>query len=246
MLAAARSVETPAARGGWGPVTIVLASCLLAGICGVAILVVTWYLPAERVAREASLQAQSQNNLKIIGLALRRYHDAYGTFPPAVVTDDAGQPLYSGRVLLLPFLGHPQLFNAFHTDQPWNNPANMGNIPWMFTDPANQDRWTGQADFLFVTGKGTLFEQQPGTPGICMTDIPDGITNTMAVVEVKNSGIYWSQPRDLDISHPTPLPPGNHPQGNNVLMADGTVRRIPSNSLSPESVRALATRNGQD
>src|SRR5262245_49499163 len=133
----------PSRRGAAAP--MVLGVCLLSGICGVAILVVTWLLPAERASREASLRAQSQNNLKIIGLALHRYHDACGTFPPAAVADDAGQPLYSGRVLLLPFL----------------------------------------------------------------------------VVEIKNSGIYWSEPRDLDISHPMPLPKGNHPQGNNVLMADG-------------------------
>src|SRR5262245_14395127 len=115
---------------------MVLGVCLLGAICAIAILMVTWVLPAERVAREASRRVQSENYLKNIGLALKRYHDVYGAFPPAVVTDAEGQPLYSGRVLLLPFLGWPQLFAQFKKDHPWNNPANMGNRPNMFTDPA--------------------------------------------------------------------------------------------------------------
>ena len=45
-----------------------------------------------------------RSNLRAIGLALHRYHDDYGAFPPAVLTDEDGEPLHSWRVLVLPYL----------------------------------------------------------------------------------------------------------------------------------------------
>ena len=61
-------------------------------------------LPAVQSAREAARRMSCSNNLKQLGLALHNYHDVYGSFPPAIVRDSDGSPLYSGRVLLLPFL----------------------------------------------------------------------------------------------------------------------------------------------
>ncbi|HEY2759688.1 MAG TPA: DUF1559 domain-containing protein [Pirellulales bacterium] len=41
----------------------------------------------------------TQQNLKLIGLALLNYHHDHGSFPPAYVADASGKPLYSWRVL---------------------------------------------------------------------------------------------------------------------------------------------------
>ncbi len=55
-------------------------------------------------AQAAAVQAQQQNNLKQIGVALYMYHDVYNRFPPAVVIDrDSGVPR-SWRVEILPFI----------------------------------------------------------------------------------------------------------------------------------------------
>src|SRR5262249_11555843 len=70
-------------------------------------------LPAVQAAREAARRMQAGNHLKQLGLALQIYHDAYGEFPPAVVSDPNGRPLYSGRVLLLPFLEQKPLYDQF-------------------------------------------------------------------------------------------------------------------------------------
>jgi hypothetical protein len=73
--------------GGLVAMIVVLAIVVLMCPCGVALL-----LPAVQAAREAARRTTSQNNLKQIGLALHNYHDTYGQFPPAVVTDSSGQP----------------------------------------------------------------------------------------------------------------------------------------------------------
>src|SRR4029079_19807679 len=83
-----------ATAGGVGCAAVAIALIVLAVPClGV---LVALLLPAVQAAREAARRTQSNNNVKQIVLALHNYHDTYQTFPPAVVTDANGTPLYSG------------------------------------------------------------------------------------------------------------------------------------------------------
>ena len=67
---------------------------------------------------------QCQNNLQQIGMALQAYHHEYGSFPPAFVADANGKPLYSWRVLILPFLDQGDLANQIRRDEAWDGPNN--------------------------------------------------------------------------------------------------------------------------
>jgi type II secretory pathway pseudopilin PulG len=234
----------PAAKpggGGAGIIVVLIAviGCLV--VCGG--IMAALLLPAVQAAREAARRAQASNNLKQIGLALHNYHDTFGCFPPAVVTDENDKPLYSGRVLLLPYMEQQALYQQFDLKEPWDSPANQAiseTIVKVFTDPSSPGQRLGQTDYLFVTGQGTIFETGQMTK---IQDVTDGVSNTMLVVEVKNSGVNWAEPRDLDINQPMALPPGNHPGGNIVLLGDGSVRFI-SKSVAGQTVRAAATKAG--
>jgi len=212
-------------------------------VCGGILLALL--LPAVQAARQAARRAQSSNNLKQIALALHNYHDTFGSFPPAVVTDASGQPLYSGRVLLLPYLEQGALYNSFDLTQPWNSERNRQisrmQIP-VFVDPASPNAGSGQTDYLFVSGKGTIFESGKATK---ISEIADGVSQTMMLVEVQNSGVNWAEPRDIDISQPMSLPAGNHPGINLVGFADGSVRSV-SNTIAPTVVHSLATKAGRE
>src|SRR5262245_48949678 len=114
-----------AAGVGIGVTLLVVFGVAVIGMLMCAGVLVARLLPAVQAAREAARRMQSTNNMKQISIALINYNDVYGTLPPAVVSDASGKPLYSGRVLLLPFLEQDSLFNQFHKDEPWDSPNNL-------------------------------------------------------------------------------------------------------------------------
>jgi prepilin-type N-terminal cleavage/methylation domain-containing protein len=203
-------------------------------------------LPAVQAAREAARRMQASNHLKQLALAMQNYHDVYNCLPPAVVTDKDGNALYSGRVLLLPFMEQQGLYEQFDKEQAWNSPTNLPLAQTdiqVFMDPSSAKRISGQTDFLFVVGKGTVLDPPDGYFGFAK--IADGTSNTMFMVEVRNSGISWAEPKDLDVSQPMSLPPGNHPGGNAAVFYDGHTSFIPQ-SVPPQGIRSLSTCAGME
>ncbi len=230
---------TTSGGGGLAVVVIVIVGCMI--VCSG--ILIALLLPAIQAAREAARRAQSSNNLKQIGIALHQYHQDYGSFPPAVVTDEDGKPLFSGRVLLMPYLNQQALYDQFDQTKSWNSPENQAwsrTVIPVFNDPSSVNAPAGQTDYLFVTGKGTIFEAGKTTK---IGEVTDGLSNTLAIVEVKDSKVSWAEPRDLNINQPMPLPAGNHPGGNNTLFADGSVRFI-SKSTGTTVIRTMATKDG--
>jgi hypothetical protein len=240
-------VQPSKGGGGMTAGVVILIVLGIGGMCAVPVLIVLFalLLPAVQAAREAARRVQSQNNMKQISIAMLNYHDMYQEFPPAVVKDANGQPLYSGRVLLLPFLEQQPLFQQFDKSAAWDSPQNIAlsqqSLP-VFTDPSSSQRVPGQTDYLFVVGQGTPLGSGQR---VSAADIKDGMSNTMFLVEVKDSGVNWAQPGDLDISVPMPLPKGNHPGGNCAALFDGSVRFI-SDSIDPNVVRHISTHAGQE
>jgi Protein of unknown function (DUF1559) len=189
----------------------------------------------------AKARVRSAQNLRFLALAVQLYHDTYGCFPPAVVKDSNGEPLYSGRVLLLPFLEQQQLYDAFRKKVSWDSYANLkflNETPLFMHDESMPAKVSGQTDYLFVVGKGTIFE--PPVTGSTASSMTDGISNTICIVEVKDSRIKWSEPRDLDLSKPIALPPGNY-RGVNLAVYFDTHLAVIRNGVPPNVLRAAAT-----
>src|SRR5438046_1053199 len=81
-------------------------------------------LPCTEKVRDGAGWVRSANSLRVIGLALQNYHNDHGKLPPAVVRDKAGRPMYSWRVVLLPYVEQPVLHAEFKLDEPWDSPTN--------------------------------------------------------------------------------------------------------------------------
>lgn len=207
-------------------------------------------LPAVQSAREAARRTMCSNNLKQISIALLNYQDANGSLPPAYIADKDGKPMHSWRVLLLPYLEQKPLYDQYNFNEPWDSPNNLRvaeMMPQVFQCPT--DPTMGRTtDYMVIVGKETPFE---GAKACRMTDISDGTSNTIMVVEVKNSGVTWTQPKDIDFAASSFVlnkgPDGDigshHASGTVAAMCDGSVRTIPKNT-QPADVKAMATKAG--
>ncbi|MFM8726754.1 MAG: DUF1559 domain-containing protein, partial [Planctomycetaceae bacterium] len=112
------------ANGNSVSVSVKVSPAAMQSGVGVSAVLAGLMLPAVQSTREAARRMQSVNNLKQIGIALHGYHDATGDFPPAVVRDKDGKPLYSWRVLILPYLEQGNIFSKWKRDEPWDSPNN--------------------------------------------------------------------------------------------------------------------------
>jgi prepilin-type processing-associated H-X9-DG protein len=192
-------------------------------------------------------RTKSQNNLHQIGLAILVYEDVQKRLPPRVVYSPDGKPLYSWRVLLLPYLEEKSLYEDFHLDEPWDSPHNnqlLSRIPPIYVAPTNREEPLGVTHYQAFAGTGTGFEDSQ--PIRLPDDFPDGTTKTLLVVEAANP-IPWTKPEDLVYEPDKPLPPLGrlYEAGFNAAFADGSVRLIPRQTKE-EVIRALITRNGHE
>jgi type II secretory pathway pseudopilin PulG len=209
-------------------------------------------LPAVQAAREAARRIQCSNNLKQIGVAMHNYAQANNCFPPAYVADKNGKPLYSWRVLLLPYLSADPRYGDYRLDEPWDSPNNrkisetaIGVFQCLTANHPASDCMT---DYMMVVGPHTISD---GPHGRKFSEITDGLSNTIMIVEVADSGVNWAEPKDLkfnkiDFKINGPKKPGigsHHPGGVNVAMGDASVHYVPD-SVPPEKIKALLTIDG--
>lgn len=190
--------------------------------------------------RSSAARAQSQNNMRQIGLAMHNYHSVYNHFPANAIYDAAGKPLLSWRVQILPFIEQEALYKKFHLDEPWDSEHNkklIEGMPRTYASP--NDPKGDKTHYLVFHGKGTIFE---GKKGIGIAKITDGTSNTILVVEAKDS-VPWTKPEDIEYDAAKPLPKlGVTPDGFNAGYADGSVR-FHGPKIKPESLRLRITRN---
>jgi prepilin-type processing-associated H-X9-DG protein len=80
-----------------------------------------------------------------------------------------------------------------------------------------------------------------------------GLNRTILLIEVPNSGINWLEPRDVTIEQLKDglrglIPSGGsspHPEGFNVLFADGHVETLPED-IDPAELAAMVSVNPPD
>jgi prepilin-type processing-associated H-X9-DG protein len=237
--------------GGGGAIGIMIGvgvACLV-GCLGIGGVVAALLLPAVQAARTAARRSQSSNNLKQIVLAMHNYHDTYRQWPPAYVADENGKPLYSWRVVILPFMEQNALYQQFDKNKAWDDPANLAISQQMvsvYRSPGDETVTPNGTNYFVIVGAQTAF---PPDKQISLADITDGTSNTIAVMELKGIAGSWAAPIDPDMTKISPSlgnAPGQmnpvFPGGTNVAMCDGSVRFL-SSSIQPNLLQLLILRN---
>jgi prepilin-type processing-associated H-X9-DG protein len=215
-------------------------------------------LPAVQAAREAARRITCSQNLKQIGVAMQSYHQKYGCFPPSFIPDENGKPKHSWRVLLLPFLDKQDLHAQYRFDEPWDSPNNLAldrQMPAVYRCPSDPASSPSQTSYAMIVGPHAISD---GPTARRMSDIKDSPANTIMMVEAAKAGINWMEPRDLsaeklnlctravekDLRRETCEIFCNHDPVANVLLCDGSVRTLASESVTPEELKALMTIDG--
>ena len=209
--------------------------------------------PWESVPKEAGRRAVCMNNLSEIALAMINYHDKYDTFPPAYVADKEGKPLYSWRVLILPWMECRNLYDEFRLDEPWDSEANLkllDRMPSFYRCPSNKNNMLGShTSYVRIVGPGTVTD---GPTAVAAGEIADGTSKTILVTETLED-VPWTAPIDipfekLDLGVNSKSGRGlgsKHPGVVIAAFADRSVQVI-GERTKPETLRALATVAGNE
>lgn len=169
-------------------------------ILGCIILLSPWLWPLLEAPRVEPLYWCCQNNQKQIVMALHNYYSKYHKFPPAYVTDKNGKPLYSWRVLILPFIEETRLYNQFHLDESWDSPHNKKLSETeigVFHCQGHRGPEKGRSNHVLVTGPGTIWEDEE-KPLSCKAFWKKSQPLLM-LVEIGEPGVHWAEPKDLKI-----------------------------------------------
>ncbi|MFT5328008.1 MAG: hypothetical protein ACI8P0_005914 [Planctomycetaceae bacterium] len=232
-------------RNGWKTAFFCLLGLNIIAFSGIVMTLV----PAVRQAHEAARRSQCYGNLRKLAQATADYVSENRKYPPAFVSNDAGKPLYSWRVLLLPYLGEEKLYRSFDLSEPWDSPHNLKlleEIPPVYVcpDQMEQSQKTFATAYAAVVAPDHVFI---GDRGVSPMTITDSLPSTLLYVEASGANIPWTAPFDVKEASFSREHGCSSEHRSCVLAVTcaGSVRSISINLL-PEVFRALFTRNGNE
>jgi type II secretory pathway pseudopilin PulG len=239
---------------GWGMAVagIVLGS-VGAALSTIAILIAL-LLPAVQAAREAARRVRTMNQLEVVGMALQAYASTTGNeeLPPQFLASADGKPLLSWRVLILPHLEEAALYERFKRDEPWDSPHNrqlIANMPDMFGSPNDSENDGTRTSIVAVSGPGTPW---PGAKAHSLSDVRNAQGNKILLVVLADTGIVWTEPRDVTMDQLKNILEGPEQGGPRLpsvrgmlcLFADMHVEMLPSDTPW-ETIEGMLTSGGE-
>ena len=233
-------------------------------LLGAFLILMAWFVirsvPVMQAVKDLSDTSACSGNLRRIGRAVLAYEADHGTFPPAYLADENGQPMHGWRVLILPYLDRQDLYDKYDFHEPWDGPNNslladqIGDLYHCPCELETADQWLDEeagfldTSYMMVVGRNTITD---GPSAKSMHDVTDVPFDTFLVVETAGSRIHWMAPRDLaekDISQDyyessQGVIWGEHSAGAHAVMCDGSVRIIPD-SIERDQLEAMSTISG--
>ncbi len=197
-------------------------------------------LPAPRTTSHQPGIPTCQAKMTQIARAIRDYARVHGRFPEASVVDEAGRPMHSWRVLILPYLGKQELYDAYDFRWPWNSPQNAQlatEIGEAFQCPSceSNDPTSAHTNYLALAGDGTIWGERIAAGDRSLAEV-------VLVVETASCDVNVLEPQDIRVNAIRERPDvakgaeisSNHLGGLMVAYADGHVEFLSEPLLRDE------------
>lgn len=214
--------------------------------------------PKRPLKSPSSHRDQCLQNVKQLGVVIAKQTSRSDTFPHNETRPDG--IIISWRVDVLPTYGFNELYAEYDQSETWTSEQNtrvaMKRVSPLTCPAAGdlRDKSGGViAGYALVTGSNAAVRSDSA---LNPSDVSDGLTNTIIAGEACGLGIVWTEPRDIDIDTLTlrvsgaPLNQDSafssaHKGGTHVLMADGSVRFL-SSDTSTRILKAMTTAHSGD
>jgi prepilin-type N-terminal cleavage/methylation domain-containing protein len=173
--------RSPAMKPGVSHARVAFTLVELLVVIAIIAILIGLLLPAVQKVRDAAMRAQSENNLKQLGLATHNFNDTYGYLPPATgwSPKQGSQNSTDGTVhyFLLPFLEQTAVYqdgfngwNYFAVNAPANTNIKVFIAP---ADPTQQPN--GENGNVSYMANAMVFSSSK----LSIQHITDGTSNTM-------------------------------------------------------------------
>ncbi len=176
--------------------------------------------PAVQKVRAVAVRMKCANNMKQIGLACHDFHDQNGGFPPWGLTDRS-KPMHGWAVMILPYIEQNNIHELYSYDAyPWdavNQPIINKRIGLYVCPASPSDGVVCDERVITVpyTGSVTDYAALAGVAGVAINaglsnvpfedrfgilhanikrnivKVPDGVSNTLMIVEVAGRPEWW-------------------------------------------------------
>lgn len=144
---------------------------------------------------------ESQRRLTEIADAIRRYQLETRTILHPVMPGKNGNPPYSWRIAILPYIKAKSLQVRYRFEEPWDSPHNLQLIPLcpdVYRSPFDSPYSTKSGYFL-IDGPGAFFQADGVLPGWIGTS--DGLA--LMIVEAKRD-VPWTKPDEIPLNRSQP------------------------------------------
>src|SRR5438093_13749481 len=74
--------------------------------------------------RDDANAAACQGKFSQLAVAFDHFRERFGSYPPAYITDELGQPAHSWRIFIISYIEMDDVFLKYDFGEPWNGPSN--------------------------------------------------------------------------------------------------------------------------
>lgn len=187
-----------------------------------------------------------ENKLKQVAQAMLKYHAQHDQFPrvAAELDESSDAKGLSWRVHLLPMLGHQELHDRFHFNEPWDSEHNLAlvdEMPRVFDTNVTP----GETTIVVMRGDQTAWSLDKSTR---IKDILDGTAQTIMLIDAgSKKSITWTKPDEIVDDAGRTLVQQGIARIPTMLVAtfDGKTHRV-SRNVSDKDLRALLSPRGEE